>query len=209
MDELLRLEAPRPTNRKSSGRPKGKHVVEIKDPKTKQTLRVWSDDPLQAFILDDGEDGHVEGEKVPDAVIVGESPSGSFVLFVDLTMSMKPREKKGVTVPTDPSKRKLAQLRDGIRHFHPAKRSGGELSHGDEHHDAWSRGQDLPNVAIKSEHRVGGLGIGFHHTARVLPEKEQMGGKLVSRAVWSPVPSGRGEGDVTLGELFRNLGWKL
>ena len=212
MDALLQLEScptPPPRGRATGGpTPRRRHCVEVKDPKTKQTLRVWSNFPLQAFILDDGMGSQTEGEKVPDAVIVGEAPSGSFVLFVDLTMSMRPRKKKGADAPTDPCDHKFAQLLDGIRHFHPVGRSGGNRVHGDDHHDAWSRQEDLPVISIGAAHRVGGLGIGFHHAARVLPKQEWMGGKLVRRAVWSPVRSGRGEAEVTLEQIFRNLGWE-
>lgn len=213
MDAIRPLAAPQPRTaptRLPTGatKAKGKHVVEVKDPKTKQSLRIWSDEPLQAFILDNGKGQRREGEKVPDAVIVGEAPSGSFVLFIDLTMSMKPRTKKEADTPTNPTAHKLAQLLDGMKHFHPHERKGGERSHGDDHHDAWSRQEDLPDVAVDSDHRVGGLGIGFHHTARALPRCESLGGKNAIRAVWSPVPSGRGEADVTLDQIFRNLGWQ-
>jgi hypothetical protein len=184
-------------------------TIIVRDPKTKQELRVTctDDDDVAVYTLDEGEPGP-DGVGTPEAVLVGTSRAQSFVLFVELTQSFKPRAHRRKPVPVDPAPRKMKQLQDAIDHFHPRGKAGGARCHGDEHHDAWQRGDDLPYADVSHDHWVGGIAIGYDHEARSLPPPHVvMNGKLVKLAIWSPVPSTRGKGEVRLKDLFRNLGW--
>jgi hypothetical protein len=212
MEELAPLREDEPKGRGS----RGKYRALIEDAKTQQEVLIVSDEPLAAYALDDENRKwwlDTDDEKRPDAVLLAHHQGHSYVIFIDLTYSMKPRvhqaDKKGSTkaVAKDPSVRKMEQLQSALDHFHPAARSASARTHGDEHHDRWAAGQDQPDPLPAREHRVGGIVLSFHHQARVLPLVTQMGERTVKRAVWSPVPSAFKKAEITITDLLRNFGW--
>lgn len=195
--------------------PKGsRYAVCVADPKTPQAVVIASDEPLEGFVLDDPDLYEwPEGEAHPDAVVIGELDGERVVVFLELTQSVKVRVKAkrgaaaGETEEVDPITRKTRQIDGGAAHFHPSHRTGGSKTHGDEHHDRWAAGADLPDLAPDRHHRVGGLVIGFHQSARAPVGPTLVGGVRVPRAVWSPVPSSRGHAEITFRDVARQLGW--
>lgn len=206
MDELLPLRDP-PESRPPTG---FAHAVRIHDPKTHQEVLLASAEPLELFALDDEERRWWgEHEAHPEAVVVAELEGNPIVVFIELTQSMRPRLKKtgGARALVDPMERKVRQLDAAARHFHPFGRTGAARTHGDEHHDRWRDGMDQPSVLPRTGHRVGGLVLGFHQTARTPVGPTTIGGVRVARAVWSPVPSTRGRAEIALADVARQLGW--
>jgi hypothetical protein len=178
----------------------------VEDPKTKQTVVVTSDEPITAYALDDdARRWWKDGEKHPDSVLVASWDGDPCVIFVELTGTVKLREKAGQIV--DPMIRKAAQIDAGIEHFHPSGRSGAARSHGDDHHDRWGAGEDLPAPVPARSHRVAGVVIGFHQQARTPLGPRTFHGQRVPRLVWSPVPSTRNRAVIKLADLARQLGW--
>jgi hypothetical protein len=178
----------------------------IEDRKTKQTVVVTSGEPITAYALDDDDRRWwTAGEKHPDSVLVASWDGEPCVIFVELTGTVKLREKAGQIV--DPMVRKAAQIDAGVDHFHPSGRSGGARSHGDDHHDRWQAGEDLPTSVPARSHRVAGVVIGFHQQARTPLGPKLFHGHRVPRLVWSPVPSTRNRAVIEFGDLARQLGW--
>jgi hypothetical protein len=181
-------------------------AASIEDRKTKQTVVVTSDEPITAYALDDDDRRWwKDGEKHPDSVLVASWDGAPCVIFVELTGTVKLRQKAGQTV--DPMVRKAAQIDAGIEHFHPSGRSGTVKSHGDEHHDRWMAGDDLPAPLPPRSHRVAGVVLGFHQQARTPLGPKTFHGQRVPRLVWSPVPSTRNRAEIRLADLARQLGW--
>ena len=181
-------------------------AASVEDPKTKQTVFVTSDEPITAYALDDDDRRWwTEGEKHPDSVLVASWDGDPCVIFVELTGTIKLRKKAGEIV--DPMIRKAAQIDAGIEHFHPAGRAGAARSHGDDHHDRWAAGDDLPTPAPARSHRVAGVVLGFHQQARTPLGPMTFHGQRVPRLVWSPVPSARNRAVIRLADLARQLGW--
>ena len=130
------------------------------------------------------------------------------VLLVELTASLQLRKaRKSQPAEEDPMVRKERQLDGMVEHFHPAARSGGARTHGDDHHDAWRDGRDRPPILPSGAHRVGAIVIGFHQQARTPLGPKVVGGRSVNRAVWSPVASARNRGTVSFGQIAGQLGW--
>jgi hypothetical protein len=178
----------------------------IEDRKTKQTVVVTSDEPITAYALDDDDRRWwTAGEKHPDSVLVASWDGEPCVIFVELTGTVKLREKAGQIV--DPMVRKAAQIDAGVDHFHPSGRSGGARSHGDDHHDRWQAGEDLPTPVPARLHRVAGVVIGFHQQARTPLGPKLFHGHRVPRLVWSLVPSTKNRAVIEFGDLARQLGW--
>jgi hypothetical protein len=181
-------------------------AASVEDPKTKQTVIVTSDEPITAYSLDDDDRRWwTEGEKHPDSVLVASWDGAPCVIFVELTGTVKLRKKAGKL--EDPMIRKAAQIDAGIEHFHPAGRSGAARSHGDDHHDRWAAGDDLPTPAPTRSHRVAGVVLGFHQQARTPLGPATFHGQRVPRLVWSPVPSTRNRAVIRLADLAQQLGW--
>lgn len=182
----------------------------VKDDKTGQQITITSAEPIAAYALDDEARKwwqDADGERRPDAVVLARASAHSYVIFVELTHSMRPRTHRRDPRPRDPALRKMEQLQSAIDHFHPQGRGGGERTHGDEHHDRWAAGEDEPDPLPAKEHRVGGIVLSFHLEARSLPLMTQMGGRTVKRVVWSPVPSSRQQAEITLEQLLGQFGW--
>jgi hypothetical protein len=180
----------------------------IEDRKTGQTVVVTSDEPITAYALDDDDDERrwwKDGEKHPDSVLVASWDGEPCVIFVEITGTVKLKEKARQVV--DPMDRKAAQIDAGVEHFHPAGRSGATRSHGDAHHDRWEAGEDLPTPVPAKSHRVAGVVLGFHQQARTPLGPKTFYGHRVPRLVWSPVPSTRNRAVIQLADLARQLGW--
>lgn len=200
MDRITSLEVASPSIRGA------RFAAAIEDPKTKQTVVVTSDEPITAYALDDDDRRWwTDGEKHPDSVLVASWDGEPCVIFVELTGTVKLRVKGGQLV--DPMDRKAAQIDAGIEHFHPSGRSGAARSHGDDHHDRWEAGEDLPSPVPARSHRVAGVVIGFHQQARTPLGPKLFHGQRVPRLAWSPVPSMRNRAVIRLEDLARQLGW--
>jgi hypothetical protein len=79
----------------------------------------------------------------------------------------------------DPAERALQQSQQGVQHFCPTARAGGERSHGDEHHDRWAAGDDLLPVMPDGAHRVVAATISFRQGGRLPPTAVTHAGKEV------------------------------
>ena len=125
----------------------------LADPRTGQKLTLESKErDFGLFQLDVPWPGRGE-EKSPDGVLVTLQPEADIVLFVELKTTMKNEPER--------HHRAMRQLEAGVRHFAPAGRSGEPRSHGDEHHDRWARGDDVPPPAPGREHRVAAAAVAF------------------------------------------------
>lgn len=207
MKELVELEIP--AIKPPSG---SRHAVRIQDPKTGQEVTITSDEPLVAFALDDERRcWWADGEPHTDAVLIAAWNGQPVVVFIDLTQSVQIKERKATrsraAVVEDPIDRKERQIDGIIKHFHPSARTGGPRTEGDEHHDAWARGEDLPSVLPASDHAVGALVLGFHQQARRPLGPRVIGSQAVPRAVWSPVPNARNHAVIGFWQIARQLGW--
>lgn len=160
MDSLSPFRAKPPAGEQPTKR---KSIVEIRDPKTKQSLVVEHDGPLDGYVIDVEAAGWAEGERHPDGLLVGVLDSQWWVCFVDL---------KGSTKGTKPDKQSpaehaLDQVEGGARHFHPLEVG----SHGRRHHDAWDDRSDELLVRPDSEHRVAGIVLALRHVPRPAPRR--------------------------------------
>jgi len=81
----------------------------------------------------------------------------------------------------------VAQVRAGAQHFAPTGRRGEPRGHGDDHHDAWTRNDDLPSVLPGGDHHVAGVAVVFRQLARQMPPPaETIAGKVVPFATVQP-----------------------
>jgi hypothetical protein len=207
MNELFALQEPA-----IAPPPGARYAVRLVDAKTRQEVIVTSRDRLVAFCLDDeNRRWWREGEPHTDALVIARWEGSAIVVFIDLTASvqLKVRKRTQSQAPKveDPLVRKERQLDGIVAHFHPSSRTGGPVTHGDAHHDAWRDGKDRPNPLPPADHRVGAVVIGFHQQARTPLGPKLVGGRSVPRAVWSPVPSSRNKAIISLEAIARQLGW--
>lgn len=133
----------------------GRYRGAIVDLKTKQRLELVSDEPFVAYSFHDDIVEWGTGRR-PDGVLVALVEGCAWMCFVEL---------KGKDNPV----RAFSQLEDGARHFAPVGRLGESRTHGDEHHDQWSGGTDVPVVEVSSDHRAVGLFVTFRALARSVP----------------------------------------
>jgi hypothetical protein len=143
----------------------------LADPRTEQKLTLESQEgDFGLFQLDQSWPGRGE-EKSPDGVLVTSQPEADIVLFIELKTTMK----------NDPERhqRAMTQLEAGVQHFAPAGRAGEPRSHGDEHHDRWAQGDDLPSPPPGREHRVAAAAVVFRQVPRVPPHWKTVCGKRV------------------------------
>jgi hypothetical protein len=193
--------------------PKGaRHAVEIREPKSNQSLVITSREPLAAYQLDLEQKGiketkWAEGENHPDSVVLGRLGARTYVCFIELKSSMKPREDK----KPSPAEHALEQLRGGIEHFHPFEATGGDRSHGDEHHDAWRSEEDPLELPLDAEHEVIGIAVGFRHAPRPPPLAPllNMGGKRVMRVVVPIHGAQANRATIGFDELLKRAGLSL
>lgn len=155
MDRLLDL-------RLADQGPRTKYVIEIFDDRSEQSVVIESTEPLAGYNLEAASWG--QGERHPDAVVVGEVGGVVWVCFIELKTSMRPKEDK-----EDPSTRALGQLEGGVLHFHPVGRGTPEANHGAFHHDEWERQADRLEVTPPKHHHVIGIVVGFRHVPRPPP----------------------------------------
>jgi len=125
----------------------------IVDRRTNQRLEFAGDDPFVAITLDDNSVEWNTGKK-PDGVLIVDIDGITWVCFIEM---------KGIS----DTERAFQQLEGGARHFCPNGRSGGARTHGDEHHDAWTAGEDKLHVMPTNDHRT----IGVFVTFRALPQR--------------------------------------
>lgn len=171
MEKLSDLPAPRPSKK---GSPQADYVVQLDGGRSGQVLVVTSDEPLVAYQLDDPSVKWPAGVRKPEGVLIGDLDGQSYVVFVELKASDDPvKGKKGKTVDA------AEQLQSIIEHFHPYSRSGGEYSHGDEHHDQWSRGDDELEVMPRAEHAVVALALFRRLLVRTPPIVKRVGDREV------------------------------
>jgi hypothetical protein len=171
MEKLSDLPAPRPPKK---GSPHADYVVQLDGGRSGQVLVVTSDEPLVAYQLDDPSVEWPDSVRKPEGVLIGDLDGQSYVVFVELKASDDPlKGKKGKTVDA------AEQLQSIIEHFHPYRRSGGAYSHGDEHHDQWSSGDDELEVMPRPEHAVVALALFRRLVVRTPPIVQRVGDREV------------------------------
>ena len=193
--------------------PRGaRHAVQIREPKSEQVLEITSREPLVAYQLDLEENGIQEtrwadGERHPDAVLLGKLNDRAYVCFIELKSSMKERTRKHDKT-SHPAEHSFAQLEGGIRHFHPFGTSGGPKTHGDEHHEAWRSGEDPLDVVPDAEHAVIGIAVGFRQVPRPPPLAPllTLGNKRVMRVVVPIHGAQANRATITFDDLLRRAG---
>jgi hypothetical protein len=150
---------------------KGTWLVEIRDAKTKQSLLVEHDEPIDAYVFPDpealppeerGAPLWAEGERHAEGVLVGELDGVSWVCFVELKGSLEHK----VAAKQAPAERALSQLEGSARHFHPAAGSSGRA-----HHDQFVDGSDELEVRPSKQHRVVGLLVALRRIPRPAPRR--------------------------------------
>jgi len=158
---------------------KGTWLVEIRDAKTRQSLLVEHDEPIDAFVFPDPETMPrarrsaslwAEGERHAEGVLVGELDGEDWVCFVELKGSLEHKD----AAKQSPTEHALDQLEGSARHFHPTTDSTGR-----EHHDRFADGSDELGVRPSKRHRVVGLLVALRrspmpppHRAIVLGDRE-------------------------------------
>jgi len=146
-------------------------LVEIRDQKTRQSLLVEHDEPVEAYVFVDPEvSAHARrgaprwqpGERHADGLLVGELDGEAWVCFVELKGSLEHKDPtKGA-----PADRGLDQLEGSARHFHPLQGTRGR-----EHHDAFADGSDELEVRPAKNHRVVGLLVALRRAPRPPPHR--------------------------------------
>ncbi|MGQ0508421.1 MAG: hypothetical protein ACT4TC_24245 [Myxococcaceae bacterium] len=164
-----------------------------------QVLAVTHDEELVAYQLDDEARG--AGEKMCDGVLIGRIVERSIVCFVELKTTLK--DKEGM----DRSERALQQLEAAVTHFHPAERSGGSRTHGDDHHDAWRDGDDTLVVMPARDHEVVAIVVAYRAVPRRPPEPpRKVGQSVVFRAVIQVSPAQMNRAETSFSRLLQLAG---
>jgi hypothetical protein len=164
VDLLAGFLADPPPGRKSTKRI---HVVEVQDPKTKQSLVVESDEQIAAYVIDVESAKWATGERHPEGILVGACGGEDWVVFIELKGTFRPKPNKEL-----PTKHALDQLEGAVRHFHPIGRRTNEVSYGAAHHDQWANGADELEVLPGKGHRVLGIALAFRQVPRPPPTRD-------------------------------------
>lgn len=150
---------------------KGTWLVEIKDEKTRQSLVVEHDEPLEAYVFVDPEAAKRsrretakwgEGERHAEGILIGEVDGDAWVCFVELKQSLEHKNE----ARQHPAEHGFDQLSGSASHFHPTPGS-----HGRDHHDQWADGTDPLEVLPSKNHRVVGLLVGLRRVAMPPPQR--------------------------------------
>jgi hypothetical protein len=150
---------------------KGIWLVEIRDAKTRQSLLVEHDEPIDAYVFPDpetlprkerGASLWASGERHAEGVLVGELDGQSWVCFVELKGSLEHKR----AAKQAPAERALDQLEGSARHFHPASGSLGR-----EHHDQFADGSDELEVRPSKRHHVVGLLVALRRSPMPPPRR--------------------------------------
>jgi len=160
--------APPPQVKERSRR--GTWLVEIRDAKTKQSLLVEHDEPIDAYVFLDPEtlprarrsSLWAEGERHAEGVLVGELDGEGWVCFVELKGSLEHKD----TTRQSPAERAFDQLEGSARHFHPTPGSTGR-----EHHDQFADGSDELEVRPSKRHRVVGILVALRRSPMPPPHR--------------------------------------
>ncbi len=157
MDRLSPFRAAAPEGWKK----KKRHwVVEIRDPKTKQSLVVEHDEPLDSYVIDVEAAGWGEGERHPDGILIAELGDTAWVCLIELKQSAKHKGQEQA-----PAERALDQVEGGARYFHPEP----VPSRGRAHHDQWANRTDELEIYPTKEHRVVGIVVVLRQAPRPPP----------------------------------------
>jgi hypothetical protein len=176
------------------------YVVEIWDEGSEQSVVIESAEPLAGYNLEATAWG--DGERHPDAVVMGEVEGIVWVCFIELKTSMRPKESK-----QDPAQLALGQLEGGIVHFHPTARGTSAANHGAFHHDQWEHQVDMLEVTPPKHHRVLGIAVGFRHVPRPPPTNVvPVGAARVRLAVVHLSGAERNRATTTFSNLLRLAG---
>jgi hypothetical protein len=109
----------------------------------------------------------------PEGVVIAEIDGRSIVIFIELKATGREgRAEHG-----------LEQVDNGIRHFAPLGRCGEARCHGDDHHDAWTKNDDMPLVPPDRTHEVAGIAVVFRQLARDPPLLTDAGPGIVAGKV--------------------------
>jgi len=166
------------------------YYASVRDDRTGQEIVFGSSKEILAFDL---EKAHWRpGEKHPDGVFVTRLGADWIVCFVEM---------KGTY-----SEVAFEQLRAATEHFHPAERSGGARSHGDEHHDRWSEGKDIWGSMPDSSHLVVGIAVSFHRVPRPPPKGDMILGSKKVKVCAVQVVRERNRFVGDLAEILKNNG---
>lgn len=201
LSELRSLRPRRPARR-------GESAVEIHGttpragrpaPRDPQVLTITHDDELTAYQLDDDDVAWESESKRPDGVVLGTLDGVSVVCFIELKTTLKADEDRAVKA--------LAQVESALTHFHPSERAGRPRSHGDEHHDRFTSGDDELEVHPARDHRVLALGVTFRALPRLPPVRPlRMGDRDVLRAVIQVSPAKMNRAEVSFRRLLQLAG---
>lgn len=180
--------------------PSASYVIEIHDEGSEQSVVIESTEPLAGYNLEAADWG--QGERHPDAVVVGEVGGVVWVCFIELKTSMKSKQSK-----EDPAQRAIGQLAGGIEHFHPLGRGTSGANHGAFHHDQWEQQTDALVVTPPKDHHVIGIAVGFRHVPRPPPTNlVRVGNARVRLAVVPLSGSERNRARTTFSNLLRLAG---
>jgi hypothetical protein len=180
-------------------------VVEIRDPRTQQSLVVESDETLSGYEIDVIAAGWKEGERHPDGVLVATLDGTDWVVFVELKGTLKERRKQ-----QPPADHALDQLEGAVSHFHPTGRGSPDPSHGATHHDRWADGIDALAVRPGRNHRVIGVALAFHEVPRPAPSRPIPFGPIEVPLRISPVhKTGPNQTTLTLRRLLQLAGERV
>lgn len=154
-------------------------VVEIRDPKTRQSLIIEHDQDLSGWNIDTEEAGWDHGEPHTDGLLVGHLDDEVVVCFVELTGSLSDElaSNKKETI----AQRKLRQLEGAARHFHPTGRGTPSASHGALHHDAFAAGRDDLDPRPSANHRVVGVVVANRQGSRAPTPPAKLGPTTMPR----------------------------
>jgi hypothetical protein len=180
MERLVPLLCPGPSKNSD-----GRWEYQLRDRRTKQTLRVESDDRhFSVYELDQDWPGRTQPgpagavtEPSVDGLAVAAFDDATMVCFLDL---------KGKVSGPEQVAHAVRQLASSAQHFAPRARAGESATetHGDDHHALWS---NQPGVGVSEKlaghpdrsHQVCGVIILNREVARFQPPPLQLAGKKV------------------------------
>lgn len=169
MEFLWKHRAPEPDVDEKPKR--GIWLVEIRDEKTRQSLVVEHDEPIDAYVFVDPEASEKsgreaadwkEGERHAEGILIGKVDGIDWVCFVELKQSLEHKNTK----KQNPADHGFDQLAGSAEHFHPRPDS-----HGRDHHDRWADRSDELEVSPEKNHRVVGLLVALRRVAMPPPHR--------------------------------------
>lgn len=176
MDRLECFLAGPPAGRKATKRVS---IVEIRDERTRQSLVIEHDGPLNGYAVDVPGAGWQEGEAHTDGVVIGDLDGQVVVCLIELTGRIGDEQPQPGRESS--AQHKLRQVEGCARHFHPLERGTDKANHGAVHHDAFAGGDDAVFPMPASDHRVLGIVVATRMGARAAIPPLRIGKSTVER----------------------------